>query len=74
MRSHTQLGEIPVGSKQQPNINYILFLKFHERSLGKQLFTVVIRTKLKLNSVAWVRERTTPTERPPLVGERIHKA
>jgi hypothetical protein len=23
----------------------------------------------KLNSVAWVRERTTPTERPPLVGE-----
>jgi hypothetical protein len=24
---------------------------------------------LKLNSVAWVRERTTPTERPLLVGE-----
>jgi hypothetical protein len=23
----------------------------------------------KLNSVAWVRERTTPTEQPPLVGE-----
>jgi hypothetical protein len=23
----------------------------------------------ELNSVAWVRERTTPTERPPLVGE-----
>jgi hypothetical protein len=23
----------------------------------------------KLNSVAWVRERTVPTERPPLVGE-----
>jgi hypothetical protein len=23
----------------------------------------------KLNSVAWVRERTIPTERPPLVGE-----
>jgi hypothetical protein len=25
--------------------------------------------KLKLNSVAWVRERTRPTERTPLVGE-----
>jgi hypothetical protein len=24
---------------------------------------------IKLNSVAWVRERTIPTERPPLVGE-----
>jgi hypothetical protein len=23
----------------------------------------------KLNSVAWVRERTLPTERPPLVGK-----
>jgi hypothetical protein len=26
-------------------------------------------SKLKLNSVALVRKRTTPTERPPLVGE-----
>jgi hypothetical protein len=25
--------------------------------------------KIKLNSMAWVRERTIPTERPPLVGE-----
>jgi hypothetical protein len=25
--------------------------------------------KTKPNSVAWVRERTTPTVRPPLVGE-----
>jgi hypothetical protein len=24
---------------------------------------------IKLNSVAWVRERTIPTERPPLVGQ-----
>jgi hypothetical protein len=24
---------------------------------------------IKLNSVAWVRERTIPTDRPPLVGE-----
>jgi hypothetical protein len=27
--------------------------------------------KLKLNSMVWVRERTIPTERPPLVGEVI---
>jgi hypothetical protein len=25
--------------------------------------------KINLNSVAWVREGTIPTERPPLVGE-----
>jgi hypothetical protein len=28
-------------------------------------------TKLKLNSVALVRERAIPTERPPLVGEVV---
>jgi hypothetical protein len=28
-------------------------------------------TKLKLNSVALVRERTIPTELPPLVGEVV---
>jgi hypothetical protein len=27
--------------------------------------------KLKLNFMVWVRERTIPTERPPLVGEMI---
>jgi hypothetical protein len=27
--------------------------------------------KTKLNSMVWVRERTVPTERPPLVGEVI---
>jgi hypothetical protein len=27
--------------------------------------------KTKLNSMVWVRERTIPTERPPLVGEVI---
>jgi hypothetical protein len=26
-------------------------------------------TETELNSVAWIRERTIPTERPPLVGE-----
>jgi hypothetical protein len=27
------------------------------------------RNKYKTNSLAWVRERTIPTERPPRVGE-----
>jgi hypothetical protein len=29
----------------------------------------VIASNYKLNSVVWVRERTIPTERPPLVNE-----
>ena len=33
--------------------------------------TLVIMHVLKLNSVALVRERTIPTERPPPVGEVI---
>jgi hypothetical protein len=28
-----------------------------------------LQTKTKLNSAVWVRERTIPTERPPVVGE-----
>ena len=34
-----------------------------------QLLRRVVRESLKLNSVALVRERTIPTERPPPVGE-----
>jgi len=34
-----------------------------------QCLTAVYLTKLKLNSVALVRERTIPIERPPPVGE-----
>jgi hypothetical protein len=36
---------------------------------GREL--IIIKKKLKLNSMVWVRERTIPTERPPLVGEAI---
>jgi hypothetical protein len=39
---------------------------------GGKMFLRIIRTnllKLKLNSMALVRERTIPTERPPPVGE-----
>ena len=34
-----------------------------------QVIPLVISSKTKLNSVALVRERTIPTERPPPVGE-----
>jgi hypothetical protein len=33
------------------------------------LINLYLETKIKLNSVACVRERTMPIERPPLVGE-----
>jgi hypothetical protein len=36
---------------------------------NKQNEYINTRTKTKLNSVALVRERTIPTERPPPVGE-----
>jgi hypothetical protein len=32
---------------------------------------LLISSLVKLNSVAWVRERTIPTQRPPLVSEVI---
>jgi hypothetical protein len=35
------------------------------------LYLSGIESKTKLNSMVWVRERTIPTERPPLVGEVI---
>jgi hypothetical protein len=37
--------------------------------LIKQIGFHVLNAKNKTNSVAWVREGTIPTERPPLVGE-----
>jgi hypothetical protein len=35
------------------------------------LLSDLLKTKAELNSVAWVRERNIPTERPPLVGKII---
>jgi hypothetical protein len=32
---------------------------------------IIKKKKKKKNSMVWVRERTIPTERPPLVGEVI---
>jgi hypothetical protein len=34
---------------------------------------LVLSQQIKKNSVVWVRKRTIPTERPPLVGEVIAK-
>jgi len=39
------------------------------RLIHTELWENLKETKLKLNSVALVRERTVPTERPPPVGE-----
>jgi hypothetical protein len=36
---------------------------------SRKIWMETIYTKTKLNSVAWVRKRTIPTKRPPLVGE-----
>jgi len=41
----------------------------HSSALKMEVSSGYLGTKLKLNSVALVRERTIPTERPPPVGE-----
>jgi hypothetical protein len=46
-----------------------LYKKFCGTSTQQWLLWQVPEAIKKLNSVAWVRERTMPTERPPLVGE-----
>jgi hypothetical protein len=60
--------------KKQPVVGYpqeylrfkdFIFLKVYEHYKLK-----LFKTK-KLNSMVWVRERTIPTERPPLVSEVI---
>jgi hypothetical protein len=42
-----------------------------DMTLNQKHMGVIIRScfPTKLNSVAWIRERTIPIERPPLVGE-----
>jgi hypothetical protein len=52
--------------RQYPSHIVILILSFHPSRVCCNDFASV---KLKLNSVALVRERTIPTERPPLIGE-----
>jgi hypothetical protein len=43
----------------------------NERMEGFMLFIWNIFFTNKTNSMVWVRERTIPTKRPPLVGEVI---
>jgi hypothetical protein len=61
--------------------NGVIILEYACRDWVKPLKTSIRLTKisseirdkkkLKLNSMVWVRERTIPTERPPLVSEVI---
>jgi hypothetical protein len=51
-----------------------IFWVFSQKELGTCKFSYepfIIIIKTKLNSMVRVRERTIPTERPPLVGEVI---
>jgi hypothetical protein len=58
----TQAGKQSSASSLQSSLwEWILQARF--------TITVTGLNKPKLNSVAWVRERTIPTERLPLVGE-----
>jgi hypothetical protein len=62
------LGNANMGcssTKQQQNLETGFF--FHKKDVTVYLST----TNKQTNSMAWVRERTIPTERPPLVGEVI---
>jgi hypothetical protein len=45
------------------------FMEISHTNSTLALLCCVNDSKLKLNSVAYVRERTIPTERPPPVGE-----
>jgi hypothetical protein len=57
-----------------PGTNFQWMYKAHPVSKvpwGRLQKQNTISWKTKLNSMVWVRERTIPTERPPLVGEVI---
>jgi hypothetical protein len=50
-----------------------IYLRFHLWPHTVEIYStkIINNWKRKLNSVALVRERTIPTERPPLVGEVV---
>jgi hypothetical protein len=56
------------GSRQHPRLQRHKYVHLPHCCLAV-LSVTIKNSKLKLNSVAWVRERTIPTERPPLVAE-----
>jgi hypothetical protein len=55
----------------EEHIAPLISVEVEMESVGflETLLSTYETTKTKLNSVASVRERTIPTERPPLVGE-----
>jgi hypothetical protein len=50
--------------------NFLNVYVYHKRAFEEVVVTKMLII-LKLNSMVWVRERTIPTERPPLVSEVI---
>jgi hypothetical protein len=65
---------IPQNRQFFPSSDRIYFMALFVICWGHLVFPVYVVTykvNKKLNSMVWVRERTTPTERPPLVGEVI---
>jgi hypothetical protein len=65
-RTNGRTGELQSRSGGVPNAptNYL-----NEELAGSTLGIIYCLHKKKNNSVALVRKRTIPTERPPLVGE-----
>jgi hypothetical protein len=57
------------GGEEQSMSRVKLWREYSCISASYVVIVIPVRPKLKLNSVAWVRERTIPTERLPLVGE-----
>jgi hypothetical protein len=57
-----------IAFKRSVGCQVLLSFRVSPVRIANRIFSLSLM-KLKLNSVAWVRERTIPTERPPLVGE-----
>jgi hypothetical protein len=54
------------------NETHLVFIKYDTIGYFQHADDILIiktKRKAKLNFVAWVRERTIPAERPPLVSE-----
>jgi hypothetical protein len=58
-----------VSYTRRPKDIFLLFMQ--SQSVLSEWGSGAQQTNKQTNSMVWVRERTTPTERPPLVGEVI---
>jgi hypothetical protein len=54
--------------RDEPNLSQVL-LNTRSNQVRSWHISVDVAIRLKINSVALVRKRTIPTDRPPLVGE-----